>query len=145
MQSLNEDQKASSENTVGSFSASSGKICVTICLGLAIIGGTALGVGLSLTGGKDLVSRNDSSPLPGPENTQSFDARRARTITPSNASQQFITASITTPPKFEVSTPHASWLSSSTLVPTSTGSQGAPTSTTPSNLPSAQQTPLNPK
>ncbi|MBO9481716.1 hypothetical protein [Salinisphaera sp. G21_0] len=144
LQSINEDPKTSSENTGGSFRTSNGKSWgVVIGLGVAVIGGTTLGLlgGFGLLNGAETKSTPTQSlgntTSPGPENTQGFDVHRGRNITVSNSippsTQTFITKSITTTPKIDVRTPHASWLSASTMGLTSTASQGTPTPTAPGN------------
>ncbi|WP_257295495.1 hypothetical protein [Endozoicomonas sp. YOMI1] len=101
MQPLNEDQKASSENSVGSRSTSNGRTCV-IVLGVAVIGSLALGLGFLLTGGKRLSA---IMPLSGSNNTQGSGAPSSnwnnsctRFIdTISTSTQQLINSSISTP------------------------------------------------
>lgn len=124
MQPLNEDQKASSENSVGSRSTSNGRTCV-IVLGVAVIGSLALGLGFLLTGGKRLSA---IMPLSGSNNTQGSGAPSSnwnnsctRFIdTISTSTQQLINSSIATPPNITVldqSTPP--WLNSTSSRETS--------------------------
>ncbi|WP_257285415.1 hypothetical protein [Endozoicomonas sp. SESOKO1] len=127
LQSRNEEQTASSENTEGSFSTSNGRICVAIGLGVAIVGSMALGLGLT-RGKQSSQQLTTNSPTPGPENTQALNGRNitvSNTIHPST--QQFIADSITTTPNITVATPHASWLPPFNNETTSTAFQGTST------------------
>ncbi|WP_257285414.1 hypothetical protein [Endozoicomonas sp. SESOKO1] len=144
-QSQNEDKTASSENSGGIFRTLNNNRKVVIGLGVVLIGGTALGLWAGLTGVKceykgnrnlpecNTTNTNGNSNSTDPGSSQGFHAHNSRSITFSNAihpsTQQFIADSITTPPKVEVTTTHASWLPSSTIESTSTASQGVPAHT----------------
>lgn len=131
MQPLNEDQKASSENTEGSVNISNGRCCV-IGLGVVIIGGVALGLGLRLTGGKQLSA---STSVSGLGNTQGFDTRGAPTRTVSSTPESFITRCISCPPNTEVTTPSTPWAPQTATSPARTYPQGTTPPTTSNNAP----------
>lgn len=131
LQSQNEDQTASSTNTGGFFRTLNQNRSVAIGLGVAFIGGAALGA-LGMWAGlegvkceckdnknlpvRNTTNTNGNSDLTGPGGTPALHTHSGRSITVSNAihpaTQQLIAASITTPPKFEVSATHSSWTSS---------------------------------
>ncbi|MGO0307181.1 hypothetical protein ACTL6P_11315 [Endozoicomonas acroporae] len=118
MQSLNEDKKAPSENSEGSFRTSSGKRKVAIALGVLLIGGTALGLlaGFGLLKGAETKLTptkppgNTTLPSLGPQGSGDYNDGSSTVMEAMSTSTTRIIESCTENcPSIPVATPSSSW------------------------------------